>query len=733
LRFTVKLILKVLYRVEIHGLENYHAAGKRALIVANHTSFLDPMLLWIFLPDDITFAINTHISERWWLKPFLGLSKVFRMDPTHPLSLKDLTHHLQHDTKTVIFPEGRITVTGTLMKIYDGTAMVADKSQAAVLPIRIEGAKYTHFSRLQNVVRLRWFPKITIQILPPTRIRAPEELKGKARRQYCGHVLADIMTEMMFATSHYRQTIFSALLNARRVHGGKFAIADDMARKPISYNTLITRTIALGNLIAPITETSEHVGVMLPNSTNTLAVILGLQLHQRIPAMLNFSTGSASMVSACKIALVKTVITSRQFIEKGKLAEEAAHLSEHVNLVYLEDLAKQMTPTDKLKALVQSHTTGLWYKSDHIDHDHPAVVLFTSGSEGTPKGVVLSYSNILANLKQLEAVINFNPQDVVLNFLPMFHSFGFTVGSMLPVLNGMQVFFYPTPLHFAVIPEIAYEIKATVMFGTNTFLAAYGKKANPYDFYRMRYVVAGAEKLQENTRALWAEKFGIRILEGYGATETTPITSVNTPMCFKAGSVGRFMPSMKHQLEPIPGIHEGGQLHVSGPNIMKGYLLAANPGKLVPPESKYGKGWYDTGDIVSVDNEGYITIKGRSKRFAKVSGEMVSLTAVEQLAIEAWPEGHHAAVSLPDPKKGEQVILLTTHKGATLHDLAKSAVGVAQISLPRKVIAVDAIPLLGAGKTNYIAATELAAAKVTNADLGQSRTEDEHHSDALHQ
>ncbi|MEC4746964.1 AMP-binding protein [Methylomicrobium sp. Wu6] len=716
LRFTVKLIIKVLYRIEIHGIENYHAAGRRVLIVANHTSFLDPMLLWLFLPDDITFAINTHISERWWLRPFLGLSKVFRMDPTHPLSLKDLTHHLQHDTKTVIFPEGRITVTGTLMKIYDGTAMVADKSQAAVLPIRIEGAKYTHFSRLQNVVRLRWFPKIMIQILPPTRIQAPEYLKGKSRRRYCGHLLADIMTEMMFATSHYRQTIFSALLDARRVHGGKFAIADDLARKPISYNTLITRTIALGNLIATITETSENVGVMLPNSTNTLCVVLGLQMHQRVPAMLNFSTGSASMVSACKIALVKTVLTSRQFIEKGKLHEDAAHLAENVRLVFLEDLAKQMTPTTKLKALLLSHTTGLWYKSHHIDPDHPAAVLFTSGSEGTPKGVVLSYSNILGNLKQLESVINFNPQDVVLNFLPMFHSFGFTVGSMLPVLNGMQVFFYPTPLHFAVIPEIAYEIKATVMFGTNTFLAAYGKKANPYDFYRMRYVVAGAEKLQENTRALWAEKFGIRILEGYGATETTPITSVNTPMCFKAGTVGRFMPSMKYQLEPIPGIEGAGQLHVSGPNIMKGYLLAPNPGKLVPPESKYGKGWYDTGDIVSVDDEGYITIKGRSKRFAKVSGEMVSLTAVEQLAIEAWPEAHHAAVSLPDPKKGEQVILLTTHKGATLHDLAKSAVGVAQISLPRKVIVIDAVPVLATGKTNYLAATELAAAQVLKAE-----------------
>jgi acyl-[acyl-carrier-protein]-phospholipid O-acyltransferase/long-chain-fatty-acid--[acyl-carrier-protein] ligase len=317
---------------------------------------------------------------------------------------------------------------------------------------------------------------------------------------------------------------------------------------------------------------------------------------------------------------------------------------------------------------------------------------------------------VSANLKQLEACISFNAQDVVLNFLPMFHSFGFTVGTMLPILNGMRVFFYPTPLHYAIIPEMAYELHATIMFGTNTFLAAYAKKAHAYDFFNMRYVVAGAEKLQETTRQLWADKFGIRILEGYGATETTPITSVNTPMYYKAGTVGRFMPAMDYKLEPIEGIEEAGQLHVKGPNIMLGYLLADNPGKLVPPKSIYGEGWYDTGDIVHVDEEGFISIRGRSKRFAKVSGEMVSLTAVETLATNAWPDAHHAAISLPDAKKGEQVILVTTQKKATVHQLAAASQGVAAISLPKKIIVVDAIPVMATGKTNYLAVTELVKA-----------------------
>ncbi|MEQ1636919.1 MAG: AMP-binding protein [Methylococcales bacterium] len=702
-------LLTFIYKVEIKGMANYHQAGKRVLIVANHTSFLDPLLLGVFLPDDITFAINTHIAQRWWLKPLLGLSKVFSIDPTHPLSLKDLIRHLQQDTKVVIFPEGRITVTGSLMKIYDGTGMVADKSDAMVLPVRINGAQYSYFSKLRNIVRLRWFPKITIEILEPTTIHAAANLRGKSRRKYSGHVLADIMTEMMFATSHYRQILFSALLEARNIHGGKHTVAEDLARKPLSYNALITRTVLLGKVLEKISVPGENIGVFLPNSTNTLCVVLSLQLIGRVPAMLNYSTGSMGMISACHTAKVSTVLTSRRFMEAGKLQGEADSLGQQVKLLYLEDLAQGISAFLKLQAFVQSRTAGYWYKHDQYSPDAPAVVLFTSGSEGTPKGVVLSHANILANHKQVSARIHFNAQDVVLNFLPMFHSFGFSVGSLLPVLNGMTTFFYPTPLHYAVIPEIAYEINATILFGTNTFFAAYAKKAHAFDFYSVRYAVAGAEKLQESTRQLWSEKFGIRILEGYGVTETSPAAAVNTPMDYKAGSVGRLMPAMHYHLEPVEGIEGAGRLHLAGPNIMQGYLLADNPGKLVPPASIFGEGWYDTGDIVEVDGDGFITILGRSKRFAKVSGEMVSLAAVEQIAAQAWPDAQHAATSLPDAKKGEIVILLTTQKQATLKQLAERSKGVAAISLPRKIITVPNLPVLASGKINYPEVSALAA------------------------
>jgi len=708
LKKILHFLLTLIYKVEVEGLDNYKNAGDRVLIISNHTSFLDPILLGVFLPDNITFAINTQISERWWIKPFLGLSTVFPMNPTQPLSLKALIHHLKSDTKTVIFPEGRITVTGSLMKIYDGTGMVADRSGASILPVRIHGAEYTHFSKLRNIVRLRWFPKITIKILPHTTIKANPELRGKSRRKFCGHILADLMSEMVFSTSHYKQTIFSGLLEARTIHGGKHTVAEDLDRQPLSYDALITRTIAIGNALKGMTQAAENVGVFLPNSTKTLNVVLGLQLYGRVPAMLNYSTGSKGMTSACRTATIKTVLTSRRFIDLAKLNADADALAKHVNLVYLEDLAESITTTDKLKAAFQAKTADYWYKHQQYSPDSPAVVLFTSGSEGEPKGVVLSHANILANHNQLRARINFNAQDVVLNFLPMFHSFGFTVGTMLPILNGMTTFFYPSPLHFSVIPEMAYDTGATIMFGTNTFLAAYAKKAHGYDFYNMRYVVAGAEKLQDSTRDLWAEKFGIRILEGYGATETAPVASVNTPMDFKAGTVGRLMPDMHYQLEKVPGIKDAGKLHLYGPNIMQGYLLPNKPGILIPPKSIYGEGWYDTGDIVNIDDEGFVSIRGRSKRFAKVSGEMVSLTAVEQIASNTWPDAQHASTSLPDPRKGEQVILLTTQKEATLRQLIASSEGVNAISLPKKVIVVDAIPVLATGKTNYPEVTKLA-------------------------
>lgn len=716
LKAIVKILLRLCYRVEVSGLEHVHAAGKRVLVVANHTSFLDAVLLAAFLPDELTFAIDSHVARRWWVRPFLRLVRAFPMDPTSPYSTRALIRYLEADRKAVIFPEGRITVTGALMKIYDGTGMVADKSGATLLPVRIDGAQYTPFSRLRGRVRLRWFPRIRLTILTPTKIQLPDTFRGRARRQKAGAVLADLMTQMMFSTSQYQQTLIDALLDAKRIHGGRHRIIEDIERQPLTYNQLVARAVILGRLIAPLAQRDAPVGVLLPNAVGTAVVFFGLQLFGRVPAMLNYTVGVQGMRSACRTGGIRVVLTSRRFVEAAKLEVAIKALGEDVAVVFLEDLRKHVGIVDKLAALLAAPFVRVLYHKllRAPKPEDPAVILFTSGSEGAPKGVVLSHANLLANAQQISARIAFSSQDRILNALPLFHSFGLTAGTLLPILAGMRTFFYPSPLHYRIVPEIAYDINATVLFGTNTFLKGYARYAHPYDFYSLRYVFAGAEKLQDEVRRMWMEKFGVRILEGYGATETSPVLTANTPMDYRAGSPGRFVPGVDYRLEPVPGVERGGRLHVRGPNVMLGYLLADRPGALVPPRSAFGSGWYDTGDIVTLDEDGFLHIQGRAKRFAKVGGEMVSLTLVEELAARTWPQAQHAAINLPDEQKGEQVILLTSERDANRAALLARArsEGIGEINVPKRIVTVKTLPLLGTGKTDYTVAKALVEKEV---------------------
>lgn len=708
----IRFILKTLYQVQVKGIEHFHSAGKRVLIVSNHTSFLDPILLWAFLPDEITFAINTHIAETWWVKPALRWVRTFPMDPINPMSVKALTHHLRRDRKAVVFPEGRITVTGSLMKIYDGSGMVADKADATVLPIRIDGAQYTPFSRLKGVVRLRWLPRISINILPPRKITPPPDAQGEERRRHAGLALSDIMSEMIFATGNHHGTLFSALLDARKVHGGKTPVLEDTERKPVSYDHLIARALFAGEKLEGLTEAGETVGILLPTAIGTVATLLGLQHAGRVPAMLNFSTGVSILLAACETAAIRTVLTSRRFVEAAKLEDTLARLETKVKVIYLDELFRNVSALDRLGALLKGRVADYGCRG-RVSADSPAVILFTSGSEGVPKGVALSHANLLSNREQFAARVDFGPQDVILNALPLFHSFGLTTGTLLPLLSGTRVFLYPSPLHYRIIPEVAYDINATILFGTNTFLNGYGKHAHPYDFYSIRYVFAGAEKVQPETRRIWADKFGIRIMEGYGVTETSPVLAANTAMHYREGTVGRLMPGIDYALEPVEGIADGGRLHVKGPNVMLGYLHAHAPGRIEPPASCFGPGWYDTGDIVSVDGHGYVTIKGRAKRFAKIGGEMISLAVIEELAGRVWPDARHAVVNLPDPRKGEQIVLATSQPRADRTPLFERAraEGLSELYLPKRIRILPALPLLGSGKIDYPALTALLAAE----------------------
>lgn len=705
LRPIVRVVLNVLFRVKVTGTEHYHEAGSRVLIVSNHVSFLDGLLLAVYLPKMPRFVINTYMARNWWIKPLLLMMDYVTIDPANPLYVKTLIRTLENDGPVAIFPEGRITVTGSLMKIYQGPGLVADKAGARILPIHLDGPEYSFFSHLKGIVRQRWFPPIRITILPSRAIDVPEGMKGPGRRAKAAHILEDIMRDMVFSGGEYNRTLFEALLQARSIHGGRHGLFEDVNRRVINYNGLLRAVFALSRRLKKPLQQEHSIGLMLPNTIPMVAAFLSMHLLGKAPALINYTMGSRGIRSTLRTASVNTIITSRKFVEIAGLEALISDISEQTSIIYLEDIKQSITLADKLVALVAGWFPRLaWRMSGALrDAQDAAVILFTSGSEGEPKGVVLSHTNLLVNCGQLKAVITFTSHDVMLSAMPLFHSFGLLAGMILPLTSGIKCFLYPSPLHYSVIPELSYDIRATILFGTNTFLAGYARKAHSYDFDSVRLVIAGAERLQDDTRQTWFDKFGIRILEGYGATETSPVIAINTPFHYRVGTAGRLLPNIEYYLQPVEGIVSGGRLVVKGPNIMCGYIMPDDPGVLKPPKTDRGEGWYDTGDIVTLDELSFVTIQGRAKRFAKIAGEMVSLAQVEQLAKTCWPDEMHAAVSIADAKKGEQLVLLTTTSEPQRRELLHVAheMGISDLLVPRLTHQVDTIPLLGTGKTDY--------------------------------
>jgi acyl-[acyl-carrier-protein]-phospholipid O-acyltransferase/long-chain-fatty-acid--[acyl-carrier-protein] ligase len=652
------------------------------------------------------FAIDHGIAQRWWVKPFLKLTRAMPLDPTKPMATRALINAVRGGDTLIIFPEGRITVTGSLMKVYDGAGLIADKSGAMVVPVRLKGPEATPLSRLDRTqVRRRWFPKITVTVLEPVALTVDPEIKGKRRRMAAGAALYQIMSDLVFRTTSTDRTVIEAVIASAKEYGaGRTAVEDPLAGA-LSYRKLLLGVSVLGRKLMPLAGVGEAVGVLLPNANGAAVATLALMSAGRVPAMINFSAGVANVRAACRAANITTVVTSRAFIEKARLGALLEGLKPEIDFLFLEDVRASISLKDKLRGLREAKRPLVERQSDD-----PAAILFTSGSEGTPKGVVLSHRNMLANAAQAEARIDFGRRDKVFNILPLFHSFGLTVGLILPLVSGVPVYLYPSPLHYRIVPEMIYGTNATILFGTDTFLAGYARSAHAYDFRSLRYVLAGAEPVKETTRRTYMEKFGLRILEGYGVTETAPALALNTPMFNKFGTVGRLLPGMEARLDPVPGIDVGGRLHVHGPNVMLGYLRTENPGVLErPPE-----GWHDTGDIVTIDPDGFIAIKGRAKRFAKIGGEMISLAAVEALASDLWPDALSGCTTAPDARKGERIVLVTTRRDATRAEFlafAKSR-GAPELMTPADVLTVENMPLLGSGKIDNLSLVRLVRDRV---------------------
>ena len=693
----LRLVLRLCFCFRAYNTAVLKTPGP-VLLLPNHVSWFDWLLLGVCLEGDWRFVTSSTTAQASFLHRWIMTSsRTFPVDPLSPYAAKHMAEYLKTGGRLVLFPEGRISTTGSLMKLFDGTGFLLHHTQAKVITAYLRGAHRLPWSR--NRDRKQLFPRVSVHFGDALTPPALPPMSTTAARNLRSDWLRDRMLEQRFRVEHAfgPRTLPEAIRATARREPGKIALEDITGR--LTYRRLfVGATLFARQWRALLAPGAAHVGVLLPNVNATPLTLLSLWAVGKVPAILNYSTGPAIMLSCAQLAGLKQIITSRAFVEKAKLKLEPLSAA-GVDFIYLEDIRPRIGPFAKLAALA-----GLLRLPcpPSGDADATAVVLFTSGSEGVPKGVELTHANLLANVRQLLAVSDLDDNDRMFCALPLFHSFGLTGGMLLPLVRGFRTFLYPSPLHYRIVPTAVYMQNSTLLLSTNTFLNLYARRAHPYDFRFMRYLFAGAEKVQDATAALWAQRFGVRILECYGATECSPGIGVNVPMAPKAGTGGKLIPGMEARLEPVEGVSEGGRLFLRGPNVMKGYLNADANAKFRALD-----GWYDTGDIVTIDAENFIRIQGRLKRFAKISGEMVSLGAVEDALAGAFPQFglrcQVAIVARPDEDKGERLLAVANEPRLTLEAIRTvlREKGIPNLAMPRELKLVPAIPKLGTGKTDH--------------------------------
>jgi len=666
------------------------------LYVAPHRALLDSIVLATFLPGRPVVVLPREELRRGLAGLLLRAVAHAVMDVNDPATVKKVMRLLVAGRSVVMYPEGRVVSAPGVMKNYDVPALIATKTGVSVVPVTVRYAR--------GVLPGITFPGITLCMARPVRIgvNPPKELNtGRLRRGWATQQLQRIL-EVAVLDGRERQSIFEAFLDAVAAQGRHAHIIEDVKEESKTYHDLLAGSLAIGRWARRRTRAGENVGVLLPNVIPTVCTVFGLMAFGRVPAMLNYSAGPSAARSACSVARVQTVITSRAFIEQARLSTLIAALAD-LNLVYLEDIRGELTLVDKIWLM----GFAVWLPRSVISpsgSNDAAVVVFTSGSEAHPKGVVLSHDAILANIRQIATVMDFTPADKILNALPLYHTYSFTAGLMLCLLCGTRLFLYVSPLRYRAIPEIAYRRNVTGLYGTSTFLSYYAKQANPLDFHSVRYVISGGEKLGEDVARVFLEKFGLRVYEGYGATECGPVIALSTPQCYQLGTVGRLLPGIEHRLERVDGIENAAVLHLKGPNIMLGYYSYDQPGTIEPPGSVFGPGWYNTGDVVDISGNGLIRVIGRVRRFAKIAGEMVSLDTIEEIALEASPAHRHAAILRTESTSGETTVLFTTDPDLTRAALMHTARarGGQELAVARRIVCVPEIPLLASGKTDYV-------------------------------
>ena len=725
-RYLVRLFFSVRYRLDVAGLDHL-PVDQGILLLGNHISFLDWAVLQMAYPKQIRFVMDRTYYEKWYFKPFLkffGVIPISTRASKH--ALDQIARALQNGDTVALFPEGHISRNGhldTFRPGYQKAVETLNDDQAVIVPFYLRGLWEDNFSHASGKLKRKRTRDISVTFGETMPIASEAPAVKKA-----------VFELSIQSWQRYAQTLPSiqeAWLKEAKRESDRLCIADSTGVE-LTKTRFAVATLLMASKLKPLVTGTQNVGIFLPASAGGAIGNMALLTLGKTIVNLNYSSGEASLRHALDVADITHIVASKRFVKKLKdKGFDVSGILERVEVIWLEDIKPTISKLHALSTLALFKLLPVsWLKHLYIRSragEDIAAVLFSSGSEGRPKGIALMHRNIMGNIKQIATVLNPDDNDVMLGTLPVFHSFGLTVTTLLPLIEGIPVVCHPDPTDGFGIGKMAAKYRATMLFGTATFLRLYtrNRKLHPLMFKDLRLVVAGAEKLPEATRLVFKEKFGKEIYEGYGATETTPVASVNLDDVLlldewrvqkghKPGTVGLPLPGSAFRIvdpdtfEELP-VGSEGMILIGGTQIMKGYLKDPDKTDAVI-KTIDGIRWYVTGDKGRLDEEGFLTIVDRYSRFAKIGGEMVSLGLVEsEIAKLLTPEERIAVTALPDAKKGECVVLL--YEGERDIEALKKEIGDLKLNplfVPSYYYKVDAVPLLGSGKADFKGAKKLA-------------------------
>jgi acyl-[acyl-carrier-protein]-phospholipid O-acyltransferase/long-chain-fatty-acid--[acyl-carrier-protein] ligase len=719
-RLLLWMLTHTLYQLDVAGRERVPARGG-ALLVPNHVSMADAVLLIAALDRPVRFLMFKGSYDHPLVKPFAKILGVIPISSDQ--GPREMIHSLRRATKALedgelvcIFPEGQMTRIGQMMPFRRGMERIIKGVDVPIIPVNLDGVWGSIFSFAGG--RFLWkFPR---HLPYPVRVTFGKPLPASSSAQEARQAVQDLGAEAFERRKRHMRPLPRTFLYTARRHPFRFAMADGQTPK-LTFFAVLGRTLFLARRLRKTWQGQEMVGILLPPSIPGALVNFAAMLMGKVPVNLNYTASHETLESCAKQCNLKTVITARAFLDR-------VHAQPPAETVFLEDLAQKPRFSERLGAalafFLPARTIEKYAGAERKTQlEDIATIIFSSGSTGDPKGVVLTHYNVASNVEQLNQVFLLHANDRIMGILPFFHSFGFTGTLCLPAATGIGVVFHPNPLDSRVIGALVNKYAVTMLLATPTFLNAYTRRCEPEQFGSLRFVMAGAEKLPDRISQAFEDRFGLRPLEGYGCTECSPAVTVNTidfraasfrQVGAKRGSIGHPLPGMSvkiidpETLEPLP-INQPGLLLVRGPNVMQGYLNQPEKTAAVLRD-----GWYNTGDIAMLDEDGFLRVTDRLSRFSKIGGEMVPHIKVEDKLHELAESTEQVFVvtAVPDERKGERLMVLHTLPDdklkETLERLAKCDLPALWRPRPDQFLRVEKLPYLGTGKLDLRKARELA-------------------------